>query len=175
MAELGSFEKLGENKGVLRFVRRLAHPRERVWRAITEPEHLKAWFPSTIDGERKTGAAITLVFPDNMAPPANGAILAYEPPRLFEFTWGEDTLRFELQPDGDGTLLTLTNTIVEIGKAARDGAGWQVCLDALELDLDGKGGREALGRWAEFSEQYKERFGPEASTIGPPESVAKRR
>jgi uncharacterized protein YndB with AHSA1/START domain len=32
----------------LRFVRHLAHPPEKVWRAITEPEHLKAWFPDTI-------------------------------------------------------------------------------------------------------------------------------
>jgi uncharacterized protein YndB with AHSA1/START domain len=32
----------------LLFVRHLAHPPEKVWRAISEPDHLAVWFPSTI-------------------------------------------------------------------------------------------------------------------------------
>ncbi len=37
--------------------------------------------------------------------------------------------RIELQADGAGTLLTLTDTFDDLGKAARDGAGWHECLD----------------------------------------------
>ena len=56
---------------------------------------------------------------------------------LLEYRWGDDTLRFELQPDGDGTVLTFTDTFDEYGKAARDGAGWHACLDMLGFALDG--------------------------------------
>lgn len=46
------------------FVRTLRHPPEKVWRAITEPDHLPAWFPTTIDGERRAGAALRFAFKD---------------------------------------------------------------------------------------------------------------
>ena len=39
----------------LRFTRALAHPPEKVWRAITEPEHLQAWFPQRITGDWVVG------------------------------------------------------------------------------------------------------------------------
>jgi len=42
----------------LRFTRSLPHPPEKVWRALTEPEHLDAWFPTTIEGDRQAGAAL---------------------------------------------------------------------------------------------------------------------
>jgi hypothetical protein len=38
-ADLGTLTRQGD-RCILRFARRLAHPREKVWRAVTEPEHL---------------------------------------------------------------------------------------------------------------------------------------
>ena len=58
--ELGTLDRDGE-RFVLTFRRRLAHPPERVWRALTEPEHLEHWFPTTIDGERAAGARAALL------------------------------------------------------------------------------------------------------------------
>ena len=49
--EFGTLERHGD-VSVLRYERRLAHPRERVWRAITEDADLAAWFPTTIEGPR---------------------------------------------------------------------------------------------------------------------------
>lgn len=84
-------------------------------------------------------------------------------------TWYQDTLRFDLEPDGDGTLLTLTVAFDEIGRAARDAAGWHECLDLLASQLAGQPPEFEHGeRWAEVHPRYVERFGPEASTIGPP-------
>ena len=40
----------------LRFSRQLAHSPEKVWRAITEPEHLEAWFPGRIVGVPQLGS-----------------------------------------------------------------------------------------------------------------------
>ena len=84
-----------------------------------------------------------------------------------ELRWGDgETLRLEVRPDGDGSELTLINVFDEVGKAARDAAGWHACLDALVADLDGQDPPE--NRWAEVHPEYVERFGPEAATIGPP-------
>jgi uncharacterized protein YndB with AHSA1/START domain len=157
----------------LRFTRVLPHSPETVWRALTEPEHLEAWFPATIEGERASGAALRFRHLDADLPPLEGEMLACEPPSLLEFSWGEDTLRFELEPHESGTELTLIDTLAERGKAARDGAGWHTCLDQLAHHLDGSSPPwTAPERWRQVHDAYVEGFGPEAAAIGPPEELA---
>jgi uncharacterized protein YndB with AHSA1/START domain len=166
---LGELECRGRT-AVLRFTRRLGHPPEKVWRALVEPEHLTAWFPTTIDGERTVGARLRFRHRDDLAEPFDGEMLAFEPPSLLELRWGPDVLRFELEPDGDGTLLTFTDTLEEIGKAARDGAGWHECLDRLLYVLASQTPPwSPAERWREVHDGYVERLGPEASTIGVPQ------
>jgi uncharacterized protein YndB with AHSA1/START domain len=154
----------------LRFTRRLAHPAHKVWRALTETEHLDAWFPQRIEGAWERGATLRFVDREGRGEPFDGRVVAVEPPRVLEFTWGTDTLRFELAADGDETVLTLLDTIDDIGKAARDGAGWHACLDLLETDLDGRPPASDAGEvWQQVHPKYVAEFGPEAATIGPPE------
>jgi uncharacterized protein YndB with AHSA1/START domain len=169
----GTLEQRDDGRWQLRFTRTLAHPVERVWRALTEPEHLKAWFPSSIEGERIVGAPLRFVFPGDPVPPIEGEMLAFDPPSLMELRWGTDVLRFELQPAADGTELTLIDMLDERGKAARDGAGWHTCLDALEASLEGAPSpRDQMERWSEVHPRYVDSFGPEAATIGPPEGMS---
>jgi uncharacterized protein YndB with AHSA1/START domain len=154
----------------LRFVRPLAHPPEKVWRALTEPQHLSAWFPADIHGERTAGAVLRFVFRNDEGPAADGEMLTFDPPKALEFRWGEELLRFELEPDGEGCVLTFINTFHQLGKAARDAAGWHVCLDVLGYHLaDEKPPWEPMEHWPQVHAVYFERLGPEASTIGPPE------
>lgn len=163
----GKLEQAGE-QWRLRFTRELAHAPERVWRALTEHEHLQAWFPHTIVGEWTVGAPLRF---ESKYGDFDGEVLACEPPSLLEFTWGPDTIRFEVASasGGDRCTLTLIDTLEELGKAARDGAGWHACLDALEDQLDGRtAGADSRGRWAEVHPSYVEAFGLEAATIGPP-------
>jgi uncharacterized protein YndB with AHSA1/START domain len=171
--EFGTLERAGD-VSIVRYERRLAQPRERVWRAITEDAHLAAWFPTTMEGPRRAGAALRFSFRHGEAPPFDGAVLAFDPPALLEIRWADDVLRFELQADGKGaTILRLAVTFPEHGKAARDGAGWHVCLDRLAAacappdDVVGEPS-DPNGRWRVVHGEYVERFGPEASTIGPP-------
>ena len=82
----------------LRFVRTLPHSQEKVWRAITEPEQLATWFPSSIEGERKAGAELHFIFPGGQVEPVVGEMLAWDPPKLFAFNWGGDILRFDSKP-----------------------------------------------------------------------------
>ena len=118
--DLGTLTREGD-RWMLTFTRRLAHPREKVWRAVTEPAHLAAWYPQEIVGERRAGAPLRFVSPAGDG--FDGQMLVFDPPEIIEFTWGADRLRIELRADGAGTLLTLTDTFDELGKAARDGAG----------------------------------------------------
>ena len=169
----GELEK-HDGRWRLQFVRRLPHRPEKVWRALTEPEHLAAWFPARIEGDRAAGAKLRFVFPHDGAPIDEGEMLACEPPTLLEFRWTDETFRFEVRPDGDGCVLTLLNVFDEIGKAARDAAGWHACLDVLGHHLSGEQPPWDQGsRWAEVHATYVERFGPEADTIGPPEWAMK--
>ncbi|HEY3829780.1 MAG TPA: SRPBCC family protein [Solirubrobacteraceae bacterium] len=157
-------------RAIVCYTRRLPHPPSRVWRALTEPEHLATWFPTTIDGERAAGARLIFRFADMNLPPMEGEILAFEPPSLLEFRWGPDLLRFELVPDDERTTLVFTATMEEFGKAARDGAGWHTALDLLAYELSGEQPPVTSSeRWHEVNGAYAERFGPEASMIGPPE------
>jgi hypothetical protein len=62
----------------------------------------------------------------------------------------------------------MTDTFGELGKAARDGAGWHECLERLAADLDGSPPRPWGERWREVHPRYVTHLGPDASTIGPP-------
>jgi uncharacterized protein YndB with AHSA1/START domain len=66
------------------FTRRLPHSPEKVWRALTEPDHLAAWFPTTIEGERAAGARLHFAFREMEAEPFDGEMLAQRPARRAE-------------------------------------------------------------------------------------------
>ncbi len=147
------------DRPTLRFERRLAHPVARVWRAITEPDELEHWFPSQVRGEIRAAGELSFHFehmpldaPSNMT----GRVTDLDPPRVFAFYWGEDHLRFELEPQPDGCLLRLTVALDARDKAARDAAGWHQCLDGLERRLSGSAPDrpQAPDAWRERYEQY---------------------
>jgi uncharacterized protein YndB with AHSA1/START domain len=169
--EYGTVDQLPSGRWQLRFTRTLPHSQSKVWRAITEPEHLAQWFPTTIEGERAAGASLRFSFPGGQWPRFEGEMLAFEPESVLELRWGPDIVRIELRPVEGGTELTLLDTLEERGKAARDGAGWHGCLDALEAALRGDADpRRHLDSSSQWRPGYVERFGPEGATIGPPES-----
>jgi uncharacterized protein YndB with AHSA1/START domain len=167
--ELGTLERDGQ-LCVLRYRRVLRQPPETVWQALTEDVQLAGWFPTTIEGERTPGAPLRFSFRENEGPPMDGEMLAVDAPSLLELRWGDDVLRFELAPEGSGSVLTLTVTFPEFAKAARDGAGWHVCLEQLGYVA---GGEELpftpSDRWRVVHPDYVARLGPEASALGPPE------
>jgi hypothetical protein len=137
---------------------------------LTEPDRVSQWFPANIEGERRAGAPLTFVFREDEGPTLGGEVLAFEPPRLFEFTWQDEHLRFELVPTADGCRLTFLNTFDDVGKAARDAAGWHACLDLLPYAVTGDAPPwDPSTRWSHVQDDYIKRFPPEASTVGPPE------
>ncbi|SMC36706.1 SRPBCC family protein [Janibacter indicus] len=131
---------------VLTYDRPLAHPPERVWRALTESEHLHDWFPADIVGERAKGAHVTLPFwpeadqqPED-TPTLEGEILEWDPPRTFAFMWDSERIHFELTPTDEGTRLVTTVHVVDPAERGwpSNAAGYHMCLDALAASLDGR-------------------------------------
>jgi uncharacterized protein YndB with AHSA1/START domain len=147
----------------VRLERHLPDPPSIVWRAITEPEQLRAWFPSDVvlaDGRWEVGAALTFPFPPEVVDMTlTGEVLVVDEPNALAFTWGEETLRFELSEEDGGTRLVLVDEL-PAGAAARNAAGWEVCLDRL-AGLDP--GPDA---WRESFESYAAAFEP---ALGPQE------
>lgn len=171
MSDQETFERR-HSASVLRFRRDLPHPPSKVWTALTDDRHLAQWFPTTVEGERVEGAPLHFSFRQSEGAPFDGEMTRFDPPRVLELRWGDDLLRFDLEPErgGAGCVLTLTVTFPEHGKAARDGAGWHVCLEQLAYVCGGtEPPWDPADRWREVHPGYVERLGPEASAIGPPE------
>ncbi len=153
---------------VLEFVRTLRHPVEKVWRAITEREHLHSWLPCDIIGDRHEGASLQLPFwPEVTAkfsfedPGLTGVIRVWDPPRVFEWTWDADIIRLELTPQGSDTILRLTTWVTDqTAGVVSTGAGYHVCLDHLARLLDtGDAPSVAASDPKLLEAQYAEAFG----------------
>lgn len=163
---LGEVARDGE-RWRLRYVRDLRHPPEKVWRALTESEHLRHWMPADLVGERRTGAALSIPFwPDTVEkygltdPPLSGVVVVWDPPRVFVWTWDTDRLRFELEATAGGTRLTFTTWLVEGAPSVdlRTAAGWHICLDLLAWRLGGESGSTAEAVPAPFEAIYSEAY-----------------
>jgi uncharacterized protein YndB with AHSA1/START domain len=160
MRSYATFQK-PDDKPTLYFERRVAHPVEAVWNAITESDELAQWFPCAVELELRVGGMITFTFAQELpggSTTLQGRVTDLDPPRLFAFHWGEDHLRFELErvDGGAGCLLRFTVLLDAEDKAARDAAGWHVCLDDLERQLDGKSDATRTGATSEWRGRYEE-------------------
>jgi uncharacterized protein YndB with AHSA1/START domain len=157
MTEQGTLER-AKDSYKLRFVRHYAHAPERVWRALIDPAELKHWFPSAIEGERKQGAKLRFRFEGEAGPVTEGEMRVFDPPRVLEFTWTDETLRFELTPDRGGCKLVFTTSFTERVIAPRDAAGWHKCLEHLAKLLGGEKTNEVP--WIDLYREYARAFGP---------------
>ena len=153
----GTFETL-DGRPALLFERRLDHPPAKVWDAVTQPEGLDHWFPAAVDYEPTAGAEMTFTFRDGDHPVTHGEVIDFDPPRRFAFTWSDAEIRIELEPRDSGCLLRFTHVFEAEDQAARDAAGWHVCLERLERALAGEAvaapGTEMTDRHRELYAKY---------------------
>lgn len=120
----------------VRVERRFPHPVEKVWRAVTTPEHLGAWFPSAVEIDLRPGGAMRFpAFEGDDA--ATGTVEEVDAPRRLSFTWGADRMTFDLAPDGDGTRFVLSHAFDDTLGAPSFATGWEICLGGLRSVLAG--------------------------------------
>ncbi len=166
LANGAQVRKDGE-KWTLIVVRELRHPPALVWEALTDPAQLSEWAP--FDADRNL-AAVGPVMLSTVAAPrpqvSENIVKRAEAPRLLEYNWGGNDLRWELEPQGNGTRLTLWHNI-DRRFIAWGAAGWHICFDVLERLLAG----EPIGRlvgaeatkfgWQRLNVEYAKQFGIE--------------
>lgn len=155
-APTGTYLTLDDGRPAVRFTRTYDHPVGRVWEFVTEPGELAHWFPSRVEIELREGGTIRFGSDPNMDD-STGRVLAVDAPRHLSFSWGGDELHFDLEElDEKRTRFTLTNVLEAENTAARNGAGWEVCLSALDAHAGGVsfGGPHA-GAGAPWQEVYR--------------------
>lgn len=141
---LGNIER-GDGRATLRFTRNLTHPPEKVWRALTESEHMRWWMPVDMIGDRAAGATVRMVFwPDiveakGLEPDARTATIeVWEPQRTFEFLWHGSRIRFDITPTSTGSELSLTVNIDsdDPDVLVDNAGGYHLWMDHLETLMD---------------------------------------
>ena len=88
-------------------------------------------------------------------------------PKVLEYNWGGGDIRWQLEPSGGGTRLTLWASI-DRHWISMGAAGWHICLDVLDHLLSG----DPIGRivgpaamqfdgWQRLNAEYAKQFGVE--------------
>jgi uncharacterized protein YndB with AHSA1/START domain len=124
---------------VLRFERHLPKPIDTVWRSVTDPIEMQSWFPTRIViDEWKVGAELRHYFDGHDIDPLPGIVTVWQPPHRVSFTWGADTISFELTEASNGDTIFVLTEELDASHAARNAAGWDACLDRLTYGTDGE-------------------------------------
>jgi uncharacterized protein YndB with AHSA1/START domain len=155
-----------DRRFVLRFERYLRYPIETVWAALTEPEQVRQWL-AEIEFEPVPGGSHILRF-DNTGHELVGRVLEYDPPRVFEHTFGDESngiVRWELEPVGDECRLVLKHTVEKPESLASFASGWHTHLAMMADLLDGSPRPWDWDEWNANFARYSEQLGPEASKV----------
>lgn len=146
-------------------VRELRHSPEKVWQALTDPVHLREWAPFDADGSLGTvGNTVKLTMVGAPALQTSAArVTRADAPRVLEYNWGDNDIRWELEAFGGGTRLTLWYSL-DRRYISMGAAGWHICFDVLDYLLSGT----PIGRivasdalkfdWTRLSSEYARQF-----------------
>jgi uncharacterized protein YndB with AHSA1/START domain len=160
----GAEVKKDGDKWTLVLVRDLRHPPAAVWQALTDPAQLSQWAPFDADRSLATVGPVTLT---TIGAPqvSETKVTRAEAPRLLEYKWGGNDLRWQLDPQGTGTRLTLWHNI-DRGFIAWGAAGWHICLDVLDRLVGGRPIGRMVGPetmkfpgWQRLTVEYAKQFG----------------
>ena len=159
-------QKDGE-KWTLILVRELRHSPEKVWQALTDPAHLREWAPFEADGSLGTvGNKVKLTTVGAPTPHVTETkVTRADAPKVLEYNWVGNDMRWELEASAGGTRLTLW-TSIDRRFIAMGAAGWHVCFDVLDRLLSGTpigriagGDAMKLAGWQRLTAEYALQFG----------------
>ncbi|HWL35343.1 MAG TPA: SRPBCC family protein [Frankiaceae bacterium] len=148
----------------LELARELRFAPDRVWAVLTDPARLREWAPYTADRDLGSTGDVTLTMLDGQSADLPATVRRADAPKVLEYTWGGDQLRWQLDPAGAGTRLTLRHSVADRGTGLDVAAGWHLCLAVAERLLDGDPvgpivGAAALDHgWTELRDAYEARL-----------------
>jgi uncharacterized protein YndB with AHSA1/START domain len=161
--------KGGENWTLI-LVRELRHSPEKVWQALTDPAQLHEWAPFDADGSLgMAGSTVKLTTVGAPTPHVTETVVTRaDAPKVLEYKWGGNDMRWELEALGGGTRLTLW-TSINRRFIAMGAAGWHICFDVLDHLLSGTPLGRTVGPEAmkfpgfqRLNAEYAQQFGVES-------------
>ena len=143
-------------------------PVERVWAYLTENDLRRLWLAEG-HMELTLGAPFELVWRNNdLSNSPDGSdgermrsrITELDPPRRLAIAWdGSGDVSFDLEPQGEQVLLTLTHrrlpdraTLLEVG------AGWHMHLDILVARMTEQQAEPFWEGWSRLKQEYHQRL-----------------
>jgi uncharacterized protein YndB with AHSA1/START domain len=170
---LDAYGALTDEPMTLRIQRRLPGPIDRVWAYLTDSSLRRQWLASG-DMELKVGAPFELVWRNDELTTPSGErpqgmpaenrlateITAIDAPRRLAFKWfGAGEVTFELEPQGDEVLLTVTHQrISDRVNLLKVSAGWHTHLDILEARARGREPAPVWTTWSRLHAEYDARL-----------------
>jgi uncharacterized protein YndB with AHSA1/START domain len=169
-ANVAKVRKDGET-WTLVLVKELGHPPEKVWRALTEPAHLREWAPFDASGGLGKVGTVEITWV-GAATPTETRITRADAPRVLEYESGGNGMRWELEGRDGGTRLTLW-AVIDRRFISMGAAGWHIAFDVLQRLLD----EVPVGRiaglaamqfdgWQRLNAEYAQQFGLELPKSG---------
>jgi uncharacterized protein YndB with AHSA1/START domain len=129
---------------------------------------LARWAPYTADRDLgRTGEATLTMLGGEIAQDLPASVTRADAPTLLEYTWGDDRLRWELEPIESGTRLTLHHTVQGPDWLSKVAAGWHLCFVVAAHLLDGDPIGPIVGEdarnfgWDQLNDAYAERLVPD--------------
>jgi uncharacterized protein YndB with AHSA1/START domain len=157
----------------LKIQRLLPGPIERVWAYLTESELRRKWLAAG-EMELKVDAPFELVWrndeltdPPGQRPTGFGderrmrsRITELDPPRKLAFVWeGSGDVSFELEPKGNGVLLTVIHRrLPDRATLLRVAVGWHMHLDVLVARMTGNEPVAFWDGWSRLQKEYERRI-----------------
>src|SRR5579884_379321 len=150
----------GGERWTLILARDLRHPPEKVWHAITDPEHLHEWAPFDVDGDlTREGATVKLIW-TGTSQATEAKVTKADRPSVLEY----GDMRWELNAFAGGTRLKLWH-VIDHRFVSWGAAGWHISFDVLDRLLAGEpigriAGADAMkiGDWQGLVAEYKKQF-----------------
>lgn len=159
----GVIARLPDGGTQISFEWRYDRPVEAVWAALTEPARLALWLADA-EIDLRPGGTFRLHWRGEGAGTMEGVITEVESPGLLAHSWsevghGHSSVRWELAPDGRGTILRLTHTFAPEDDAIPFLAGWHDFLYALLAAVDGYRSAYDREREKQIDAYYRARLG----------------
>jgi uncharacterized protein YndB with AHSA1/START domain len=149
-------------KWTLILARELRHSPEKVWQALTDPARLREWAPFDVDGSLATAGKTVKLTWTGTTQSFDTTVARADAPKVLEY----GDIRWELEPLGDGTRLTLYHSI-DRRFISWGAAGWHISLDVFDRLLAGDPigrivGAEKSAGWQRLTAEYAKQFGVES-------------
>jgi uncharacterized protein YndB with AHSA1/START domain len=166
----------------VQFERLLPGPIERAWSYIVDSEKRSLWLSSG-PIEPRVGGRVEMTWDNSKladvyenTPPeyqndcdgnVTGEVLVCDKPRLLTMTWGHkgsepSEVTFELTPQGQQVLLTLTHRRLKREEMGAAAPGWHTHLDLLAEQLSGRPNPPFWSKFLPLRDEYAKRLGTDS-------------